>query len=52
MCAQFFLNLKKEHQMPKSFGGLIGFVLVSVITVVIGLWVVNRVSFLKNVTGA
>jgi len=35
--------------MPKSAGGLIGFVVTAVVTVVIGLWIVNRVGFLQSV---
>lgn len=35
--------------MPKSAGGLIGFVLTAVITVTIGLWIVNRVGLLQNI---
>jgi hypothetical protein len=35
--------------MPKTAGGLIGFVVTAVITVVIGLWIVNRVTFLQTV---
>lgn len=35
--------------MPKSLGGLVGFVAVAVFTVVIGLWIVNRVSFLNAI---
>lgn len=38
--------------MPKSFGGIIGFVAAAVISVVVGLWVVNRVSFLQNLIAA
>lgn len=37
--------------MPKSFGGLIGFVVAAVLSVVVGLWVVNRVQFLQNLIG-
>lgn len=35
--------------MPKSFGGLIGFTITAVFTVVVGLWIVNRVGFLNKV---
>lgn len=34
--------------MPKTFGGLISFAITAVLTVVVGLWVVNRVGFLSN----
>lgn len=34
--------------MPKTAGGLIAFVVTAIITVVVGLWVVNRVAFLQT----
>lgn len=34
--------------MPKSAGGLIGFILAAVVATVIGLYIINRVGFLKN----
>lgn len=34
--------------MPKSFGGLVGFVVTAVLTVVVGLYIVNRVAFLNS----
>lgn len=35
--------------MPKTFGGLIGFVMVAVLTVAIGLFVIQRVGFLNRI---
>lgn len=35
--------------MPKSAGGLIGFVMAAVIATVVGLWVINRVGFLQTI---
>jgi hypothetical protein len=35
--------------MPRTAGGLIGFVITALITVVIGLWIVNRVGFLRTI---
>lgn len=37
--------------MPKSLGGLIGFVAISVVATIVGMWVVNRVGFLKSLVG-
>ena len=37
--------------MPKTLGGVIGWLVSTVIVVVVGLWIVNRVSFLKSITG-
>jgi len=34
--------------MPRTVGGLVGFVVVAVLTVGIGLFVINRVGFLAN----
>lgn len=42
-------ELKLELQkMPKTFQGLLSFAIMSVVSVVIGLWVVNRVPFLSQ----
>jgi hypothetical protein len=35
--------------MPKSFGGLIGFVITSIITVAVGVYIINRVGMLRNI---
>ena len=37
--------------MPKTLGGLVGFVVASLVTVAVGLFIINRVGFLKNLTG-
>lgn len=37
--------------MPKTFGGLLGWLISTVVVVVVGLWIVNRVAFLKQLTG-
>lgn len=34
--------------MPKTLGGLFGFVLTAVLTVAVGLYVVNRVAPIRN----
>ncbi len=34
--------------MPKTFGGIVGFVVLSVVTVGVGLFVINRVGFLAR----
>ena len=34
--------------MPKTLGGLFTFAIMSVVTVVVGLWIVNRVPFISN----
>lgn len=34
--------------MPKTFSGLIGFAITSVLTVIVGMWIVNRVDFLAG----
>jgi hypothetical protein len=43
--------LKGFADMPKSFGGIVGWLVSTVVVVVVGLWIVNRVAFLKNITG-
>lgn len=35
--------------MPKSLGGLFGFVMMAVLTVGIGLWIINRVAPLQAI---
>lgn len=35
--------------MPKTFGGLIAFAFTAVLTVMVGLWIVNRVKFLGDI---
>jgi hypothetical protein len=35
--------------MPKTFGGLIGFVLTALVTVAVGLWIINRVAVLSDI---
>lgn len=35
--------------MPKTLGGLFGLVLTSVITVAIGLYIINRVTVVRNI---
>ena len=35
--------------MPKTFGGLVGFVMVSVLTVAVGLFIINRVGFISRI---
>lgn len=37
--------------MPKSLGGIVGWLVSTVVVVVVGLWIVNRVAFLKTLTG-
>lgn len=37
--------------MPKTLGGVLGWLISTVIVVVVGLWIVNRVGFLKQITG-
>jgi hypothetical protein len=37
--------------MPKTFGGIIGFVIASLITVAVGLFIINRVAPLKRIVG-
>lgn len=34
--------------MPKTLGGLVGFVVISVVGTVVSLFVINRVKFLKD----
>jgi hypothetical protein len=36
-------------KMPKTFGGLIGFVLTALVTVAVGLWIINRVAVLSDI---
>lgn len=33
--------------MPRTLGGLVGFLVTSVLTVMVGLWIVNRVAPLR-----
>jgi hypothetical protein len=35
--------------MPKTFGGLVGFVFMAVLTVGVGIFIINRVSFLSRI---
>lgn len=35
--------------MPRTLGGLIGFVFTSILTVAVGLWIVNRVRILSDI---
>lgn len=35
--------------MPRTAGGLVAFVITAIITVVVGLWVVNRIGFLQTI---
>jgi hypothetical protein len=35
--------------MPRTLGGLVGFVITAILTVVVGLYIVNRVGILQNV---
>lgn len=35
--------------MPRTLGGLVGFVVMSVVTVALGIWVINRVGFLQQI---
>lgn len=37
--------------MPKTLGGLFGFVVASLIATVVGLAIINRVAILKKLTG-
>lgn len=34
--------------MPKTLGGLFGFALTSIITVAVGMWLINRIAPLRN----
>ncbi len=47
-CALIFNSQKEEQKMPKTFGGIVGFVVMAVLTVMVGLIVINRVGFLSN----
>lgn len=33
--------------MPRTIGGLVGFLFTAVVTVIVGLWIVNRVAPLR-----
>jgi len=35
--------------MPKTLGGLVGFIVSSVVAVAVGLWVINRVGILSDI---
>jgi hypothetical protein len=35
--------------MPRTLGGLFGFVITAVVSVAIGLWIINRVAPLRNI---
>lgn len=35
--------------MPKTLGGLVGFVAVALLTVMVGMFIINRVAFLRNI---
>jgi len=35
--------------MPRTLGGLFGFVLMAVITVGVGIWIIQRVGFLQQI---
>lgn len=35
--------------MPHTLGGLFGFVLMAVITVGVGIWIIQRVGFLSQI---
>lgn len=35
--------------MPRTLGGLFGFVLMAVITVGVGIWIIQRVGFLSQI---
>lgn len=37
--------------MPRTLGGLIGFVVTAVVSVFIGLWIINRVPALQMLLG-
>lgn len=38
--------------MPKTLGGLLGFVVMAVVTVALGLYIINRVQPLANIVNA
>jgi hypothetical protein len=35
--------------MPTTMRGLLGFVVTAILTVIVGLWIINRVSFLNTI---
>lgn len=35
--------------MPRTLGGIVGMIVMSVVTVAIGLFVINRVGFISNI---
>lgn len=35
--------------MPRTLGGLFGFVLTAIITVAVGMFIINRVAFARNI---
>lgn len=35
--------------MPKSFGGILGWLVSTVVVVVVGLFIINKVGFLRNI---
>lgn len=35
--------------MPKTLGGLFGFALTSILTVAVGMWLINRIPPIRNI---
>jgi hypothetical protein len=35
--------------MPRTFGGLLGFVVTAIVTVAVGMWIINRVGILSDI---
>lgn len=42
------LNPEKERIMPKTLGGLFAFAITSILTVAVGMWLINRIPPLRN----
>jgi len=42
-------NFFKESRMPRTMGGLIGFILTALISTMVALWIINRLPALQMI---